>query len=148
MVSRVSFESPDLWFLECRLSNSRCHGTAVLYGLRRRPGQPEVLEKKEAHSVCVVKFCLGCTQMEISLTNFCIRGENWSSVFHRRRSSDWDAISVSWWKEGQGLQQSVFVSSRSLGGKTVVPTFPSQIVGTRSALLICCLPSAWHCSHT
>lgn len=68
--------------------------TAQLFCLLRgQPSKPmvwqELLGNKEAHSVCVLLFCLVITEREISLVNFSIHGENWSCVFHRR-SSDWD----------------------------------------------------------
>ena len=59
--------------------------------------------RKRKYAQCVDQFCLGCTQRERSLTNFSIHGKKWSSVFHKRRSSDWDTNSVPWWKVGEGL---------------------------------------------
>lgn len=123
-------------------SSSRHPCTALLLQSRRRPSElvagQEHLGKREACSVYVVKFCLGRTQREMCLTNFSIHGEDWSCAVHRRRSSDWDAMSVSWWKEGKGLQQSLFVSSKPLGGKSL--SFHPKTVETRSALLVSLVP--------
>jgi len=76
--------------------------------------------------VCCAKFCLGHTQQEISPSNFSIHGENWNSVFHRRRrSSDWDTNSGGK-KAKASTQQSIFISIKSFGGKTVVPKLQFQ----------------------
>lgn len=81
MVLEVPSESQGLCFFECWFSNSKCHGTALLCHLRRLPSKDCVVagvpEKKEVHLVCFAKFCLWCTQSEISLTNFSIHGKDW-----------------------------------------------------------------------
>lgn len=104
-------------------------------------GGQELLEKKEVCSMCVDKFCLWYTQRERFLTKFSIHGENWSWVFHERRSIDWDTHSVLWWKQSQELQQFVLVSIRSLDGRTMVLKLHFQDGGERRSVLpICFLP--------
>lgn len=83
--------------------------------------------------MCVGKFCLGCSQRETSLTNFCIRGENWGSISHRSSSSGWDTNCGSCGKTAQGSSD-VHVSASG-------PSAPLPDCGQQVCPAYCCLCS-------
>lgn len=100
---------------------------------QRAGGRQELLGEKETRSVCVGKFCLGCSQRETSLTNFCIRGENWGSISHRSSSSGWDTNCGSCGKTEQGSSD-VHVSASG-------PSAPLPDCGQQVCPAYCCLCS-------
>lgn len=83
--------------------------------------------------MCVGKFCLGCSQRETSLTDFCIRGENWASYFSQKQQP-WLGHKLRFlWKDSAGFRRRACVSVRSLS--------PTPRLRTAGLPAYCCLCS-------